>query len=301
MADLSPARLGALSVYYWSTLPIRWCASAIRSIRHTHPVSILFYHRVADRHPNDWTISTRRFLAQIEWLSRHFDLISLPEAQTRIFGGNGRPAVCITFDDGYADNWDDAIPYLLEHRIPFTYFIATRHVLESLPFPHDIERGTPLRPNTIAQIRELAMHGIELGAHSRSHASLSHNLTTAELTDEIVGSKQDLEAIIDRPVRYFAFPYGHPANMTPDGFRIAYQAGFAAVCSAYGDYNWPGADPFHLRRIHADSELIRLKNWLTVDPSKRFKVPQFSPGDYRQRRSHITHENELLLVTSATE
>ena len=42
-------------------------------------------------------------------------------------------------------------------------------------------------------------------------------------------------------------------------FRVAYEAGYDGVCSAYGGYNFPGDDPFHLRRIHADPEFIRLQ------------------------------------------
>ena len=44
-----------------------------------------------------------------------------------------------------------------------------------------------------------------------------------------------------------------------------YDAGYDGVCSAYGGYNFPGDDAFHLQRYHADPSLLRLKNWLTVD------------------------------------
>ena len=76
---------------------------------------VLFYHRVADTHPNQWTISTKLFERQMRWLRDRFDVISLREAQQRIRRGtNSRMAVSITFDDGYADNCDFAIPLLHE-------------------------------------------------------------------------------------------------------------------------------------------------------------------------------------------
>ncbi len=96
-----------------------------------------------------------------------------------------------------------------------------------------------------------------------------------------MGSKQELEAAIGREVRYFAFPFGLHENLSQQAFRLAHEAGFKGVCSAYGAYNWPGDDPFHLRRIHADPEFIRMKNWLTVD-ARKLEVEQFDPGDYRQ-------------------
>ena len=53
------------------------------------------------------------------------------------------------------------------------------------------------------------------------------------------------------------------------------------MCSAYGGYNFPGDDPFHLRRFHADPEFIRFNNWMTVDPRKLRMHRDFDPGDYR--------------------
>ncbi len=106
-------------------------------------------------------------------------------------------------------------------------------------------------------------------------------LSCDELVDEIVGSKRELETGLDREVRYFAFPYGLHANMSTDAFRVAYEAGFAGVCSAYGGYNFPGDDAFHLRRFHADPEFVRFKNWMTVDPRKVRGQSDFDPGNYR--------------------
>src|SRR6476660_3514682 len=99
-----------LNSYYWATLPSRRRAAVSRSAQSREPVQILFYHRVADDHPNAWTIGTRAFARQVEWLRLRFDIVSLAEAQSRIASGrNERPTVCITFDDGYADNRRSAI------------------------------------------------------------------------------------------------------------------------------------------------------------------------------------------------
>jgi peptidoglycan/xylan/chitin deacetylase (PgdA/CDA1 family) len=154
-------------------------------------------------------------------------------------------------------------------------------VLGGQLFPHDVEAGQPLAPNSSAEIRELAGSGVEIGAHTRSHADLGQSLSEAKLLDEIVGCKRALEQVIDRAVRYFAFPYGQHANLSQMAFQVAYHAGYQGVCSAYGGYNFPGDDPFHLRRIHADPEFIRLKNWLTIDARKLKMQHDFDPGDYR--------------------
>ena len=261
------ARQALLAGYYYGTLPWRRFAARRRAIGGKSPISILFYHRVADNYPNDWTISTQGFARQIDWLQRKFELISLSEAQARIRSGhNPRPAVAITFDDGYADNCQYALPLLVRRRIPVTYFVSTRHIIATEPFPHDVARGEPHKPNTVDELRELSAQGIEIGAHTRSHADLGMLHNPAALYDEVVAAGEELQEAIGKPVRYFAFPYGQYENLNPEVFHMAYDAGFDGVCSAYGGYNFPGDDAFHLQRFHADPSLLRLKNWLTVDP-----------------------------------
>jgi peptidoglycan/xylan/chitin deacetylase (PgdA/CDA1 family) len=271
-----------IGMYYLATLPRRRWAAARQAAAGKAPVIALFYHRVADVHPNGWTIGVERFKAQIEWLRERFDIISLTEAQARIGSKrNHTAAACITFDDGYAENCDVAVPWLLEERVPFAYFVSTHHVMERRHFDHDLERHCPLEPNTPDQLRAMAAAGVELGAHTRRHADLGAIVDEAQLHDEIVGSKRDLEGMIDRAVRYFAFPYGLRANLSQAAFRTAFQAGYWGVCSAYGGYNLPGDDPFHIHRIHADPRWSRFCNWMTADPNRRRRIPPFNPGDYR--------------------
>jgi peptidoglycan/xylan/chitin deacetylase (PgdA/CDA1 family) len=271
-----------LAMYYLATLPVRRRLAAKRAAAGTAPIVALFYHRVADEHPNDWTISTERFKAQITWLRERYDIVSLDEAQRRIgAGANSTLAACITFDDGYADNCQSAIPWLLAEGVPFTYFVATDHIREGRPFAHDVRQGQPLAPNTPEQLCELAAAGVELGAHTRGHVDLGSIEDEEQLYNEVVGSKRDLEAMIDQAVRYFAFPYGLKANMSEAAFRVAFCAGYWGVCSAYGDYNLPGDDPFHIHRIHGDPSWARFCNWLTVDPRKYRRIPRFKASEYR--------------------
>lgn len=273
-----------LGLYYLATLPQRRQDSMRRRTEGTVPIMSLLYHRVADTHPNDWTIDCDRFRYQMDWLKKNFDLVTLGEAQRRIAAGrNSRPTMCVTFDDGYAENCDFAIPWLIENQIPVTYFVTTDNILTGCPFPHDVERGFPLPPNTVDEIQQMSADGVEIGAHSRTHADLGANLTDDELRKEIAGSKRDLEAILGKSVNHFAFPYGLHHNMTSAGFRIAYEAGFTGICSAYGAYNMPGDDSFHIQRIHGDPQWSRFINWLTVDPRKIYKQRPYDPGDFRSQ------------------
>ena len=269
-----------LGAYYHGTRPYRLLRTAERARSGRAPVMVLFYHRVADDHPNPWTMPTRVFERQLEWLQARFDLVSLADAQARLRSNtNARAAVSITFDDGYADNCRRALPLLVERQIPCTYFVSTAHILDGKPFPHDVARNEPLAPNSPREIQELAEAGIEIGAHTRTHADLGAIHDPAELHDEIVGAKLELEALVARPVRYLAFPYGQHRNLSAQAVRLAKSAGYEGVCSAYGGFNFPGDDSFHLQRIHADADQVRLKNWLTVDPRKASGTPRFVYDD----------------------
>jgi len=276
---------GLLGAYYAVTLPYRQVVNARAARQGNAPLIVLFYHRIADDHPNAWTVSNQTFARQIRWLQTRFDLISLEETQRRIDSGrNTRPAVSITFDDGYAENCQRALPLLLKEGIACTYFVSTQHILSGQPFPHDVANGRPLQPNTPEQLRALSDAGLEIAAHTRTHADLGKIADTQTLYDEVIGSVKDLETLLDRRVRYFAFPFGLHANLNAAAFHLARQAGLEAVCSAYGGYNFAGDDSFHLQRIHADPQLIRLKNWLMVDPRKRAAVQRFEYGSEAAHR-----------------
>ncbi|MES2298297.1 MAG: polysaccharide deacetylase family protein [Pseudomonadota bacterium] len=92
------------------------------------PLSILIYHRVlahADPLFPD-QIDARRFDSQMRTLGANFTVLPLAQAVQALRERTlPRRAACITFDDGYADNAQVALPILLRHRLPATFFIAS--------------------------------------------------------------------------------------------------------------------------------------------------------------------------------
>ncbi|QDV83582.1 Polysaccharide deacetylase [Stieleria magnilauensis] len=259
----------ALHAYYYSSLPMRMRYRNRLEAEGQAPLCVLFYHRVADTHPNGWSIGNREFQRQMLWLKQHVDVVSLEEIQTRMRSGrNDRVAVAVTFDDGYAENCQQAIPFLIEHEIPMTYFVALDFVLHDRPFPHDVAEGQPLQVNTPEQLRQMAASGIEIGAHTRNHCDVGAIEDPETMVDEIVTATAELGELVEQPIRYFAFPYGQKSNLSAAAVHLAKDQGLSGVCSAYGAYNFPGSDPFHIQRFHADPEFIRLKNWVTIDRRK---------------------------------
>ncbi|HKI17057.1 MAG TPA: polysaccharide deacetylase family protein [Isosphaeraceae bacterium] len=102
---------------------------------------VLTYHRIAqpgaDRFYDPVISATpESFRAQVEWLRGHVRLLTLTELVAQVESGSPwhEPAALLTFDDGYRDNFDVAVPILRERNIPATFFISTAF-LESPRLP----------------------------------------------------------------------------------------------------------------------------------------------------------------------
>ena len=91
-------------------------------------LSILIFHRVLER-PDPLSPSepdTGRFASVCGLLRKHFNVLPLDEAVQQLRDGTlPARAAAITFDDGYADNHDQALPVLLAYGLPATFFVAT--------------------------------------------------------------------------------------------------------------------------------------------------------------------------------
>lgn len=239
------------------------------------PCHVAFYHRVADSHPNGWTISRDGFKQHIDYFESRFDIVDLAEVQRRVDqADSAEPTVSITFDDGYAENCEFALPLLIQRNLPCTYFVSTKHILDQQPFGHDQTVGMALPVNTPKQIREFSDAGIEMGCHTRTHPDFSKVQDRSTVRDEILIGKQELEQITGREARYFAFPFGLPDQLTQVAIETVVEAGFKGFCSAFGAYNVIGRDSFHIRRFHGDPEMSRLKRWCAFDESKLAVEPE---------------------------
>jgi peptidoglycan/xylan/chitin deacetylase (PgdA/CDA1 family) len=87
------------------------------------PVVVLGYHRVASTATDrtSLTVSPENFRAQMEYLKRNFRIVRFEEDWTTV----RKPAVAVTFDDGYVDNFRGALPILKDLGVPATFFIST--------------------------------------------------------------------------------------------------------------------------------------------------------------------------------
>jgi len=163
------------------------------------------YHHVADAAPGanaverDLSVSPARFAEQLAWLRQAgYETITLTELAAHFSEGRSLPAkpIILTFDDGYADNYEQAFPLLKAQGYRGAFFILTDFVDEG-------RAGYMNWP----QIEEMERAGMEIGSHGRNHIDLRRK-SWDYLVWQLLGSKQTLEAHVERPVQTFCYPSG---------------------------------------------------------------------------------------------
>ncbi len=108
------------------TLASRWGWRLVGPLVRPTGVIVLMYHRIVDRDRSLGGVPLGAFIAQMRWIRAHCDPIAPETIADRARDGvRARPAVLVTFDDGYRDYHDLAHPVLRELGIPALVFLAT--------------------------------------------------------------------------------------------------------------------------------------------------------------------------------
>ena len=105
------------------------------------------------------------------------------------------------------------------------------------------------------QVREMAENGISFGSHTMTHPILS-TITSDEVREEIMESKQLIEDRIDRPVRFFAYPNGRVQDYSAEAPLILKDAGYEAALTTERGGNFTDSDPFGLKRLNPWEESV---------------------------------------------
>jgi peptidoglycan/xylan/chitin deacetylase (PgdA/CDA1 family) len=212
------------------------------------PVPVLMYHSVSDA-PATTTralsVQPAAFAAQLSYLRRHgFTGLTFGELGHRRRTGQPLPArpIVITFDDGYADLVDEALPILLEHAFPATVFVTTGWL-------HDAGRyaagAAPGRMLSWAQLPQLSAAGVEVAAHGHSHAQLDQ-ISETRLRAELSDCKQLLEERLGHPVCSLAYPYGYLNKRVR---TVAREIGYLQAAAVANTTAASGCDIFSVPRL----------------------------------------------------
>lgn len=225
---------------------------------------VLMYHHVGPSRPGtfpEWTVSPRQFERQMRWLAhRGYTGIRPSDWIKWLREGTGLPEkpILLTFDDGYEDLVEYALPVLRRHGFAAAVFIVTARVGGTNTWD-EVQGSATHRLMTAEQIRYWATQGIEFGAHSRTHVDLT-TLSASEMEAEIIGSRDDLAKILDAPVTSFAYPFGSYNQAVEECARRAFGITFRADEQTPG-VNYLHTGQFNLQRttVHPTDSLADLE------------------------------------------
>lgn len=213
------------------------------------PIPILLYHGVDRDPPPDlapWVMDPDRFADHLGLLAaRGTTTVTVSELCRRLDAGEDLPddLALVTFDDGLADFDEHAWPVLRDLGIAATLYVVAGAVGGNADWLAPF--GPPPPMLTWDQVRRLDAEGCEIGAHSRTHPELD-TLRSADLVDEVRGSRTDLALQLGHPVASFAYPHGYHHRAAVEAVR---RAGFASACAVRNLYSSPADDRFALARI----------------------------------------------------
>ena len=206
------------------------------------PVILMYHGTPAGKPTSSYSIRAGLFAKHLDYLKRAGwktarlkDLAHAGARQTR--------TVAITFDDGYADNFEGAFLPLAERDMTATWFITTDTIGGHA---HWMGEDSPeFRMLDASQLRQMADAGMEIGSHSCSHPDLS-TLDYGRQLDEMTRSKLRLEELIGQPLSGFAYPYG---RFTTTSLKAVSEAGYNYACSTRPGWFGSETNPLLLRRV----------------------------------------------------
>lgn len=207
-------------------------------------VPILMYHSISDEKNNDAVVSRERFAEQMAYLfDQKFTPISMEQLYAYVSKGQPLPPkpVVITFDDGYLDTYEIAMPILQRYKFKSVVFIPPTDVAQRL---------------TWKQIQEMKSSGMEIASHSLTHRDME-TLSPVQQAEEIQKAQEILDRILNQNTRYFCYPYG---GYNSDTIRLLKEKGYLLAVTMNPGWAKQGDDPLTLRRIWIGNS-VDLKNF----------------------------------------
>ena len=207
--------------------------SAMIAKQHEQHIPILMYHKVlphAEDSQHKTYVTCEQFTQHMQFLAKHRftpitfkDYFAFRDGKLPLSKFPQKPVI-ITFDDGYVNNLQYALPIMQRHNFTAVVFALGNDRIQHNQW--DAVMGEPqhaLMNNQ--QLKQLVTAGFEIGAHSLTHPDLTQ-LSTADAYHEIAQSKENLEAILQQQVISFAYPYG---NYNESLKAVVKQAGFSCA------------------------------------------------------------------------
>lgn len=180
-------------------------------LKNRNKVCILVYHSIflGNAGADEWRIPVSLFVSHMNYLSKKgFNVLAVDET-VKILKGNGLlppKAVCITFDDGFRNNYTLAYPVLMEYGFTATFYLATAFIDQDMSFPWLKQRDYNL-PLKWEDVSIMAASGMMFGSHTHTHPKMK-DLDRETLQHEIDLSGEILKARLPSVSNTFVCPFG---------------------------------------------------------------------------------------------
>ncbi|MGQ0575330.1 MAG: polysaccharide deacetylase family protein [Pseudonocardia sp.] len=233
-------------------------------------VPILMYHSIG----SSTSAAFRRFAVDPGLFAEHLahlrdaghNALTVSELVAHRAAGTALPPrpVVLTFDDGFADFHDVALPALARHALTATLYVVTGYLGGTSGWL--VAEGEGERPIlSRSQVVEVAAAGVEIGAHTRTHPQLD-NLATRGVAVELAGPKAELEELLGRSVDSFAYPFGYHSRAVRAAVA---RAGYRSACAVRDRVSTAGEDAFGLSRLTVDAgtDVAGLQRLLRTGPA----------------------------------
>jgi peptidoglycan/xylan/chitin deacetylase (PgdA/CDA1 family) len=276
-------------------------------------LTVLTYHRIGDPGTNlfyDPVISATpdAFEAQIKWLCSHFKLLTVGELAERIHTGSPwrEPTALVTFDDGYRDNFEVAIPILQKHDVPATFFIPTSF-LDSPELPWwdlvaYVVKQTQVRRFVVETVCGDSVSSLEINLQTMSRTAAIMKIIRALLDEAVDDERRFLDRLavcaqvaVDAPALGGSLFMSWPQLRQLAGLDTRLTIGSHSVSHR------------NLARLDDDSqhgEVARSKHVLEAQLGREiraFAYPYGWPGTYTHRTKAIVAEAGYRLAFTSRE
>jgi peptidoglycan/xylan/chitin deacetylase (PgdA/CDA1 family) len=220
-------------------LRVKRVLARMASRRPAGGLTVLIYHQVGGRWPDEGDLDQGAFTAQMDLLAAH-RVVALDQALAELAAGDERPKVVLTFDDGFADVHETAWPLLAARHLPFTVYLASAYMGSQLRWEGSTG-AHPGRALSWPQVCELIASGLcTVGNHTHTHVA-PEALTEAEL-DACTAA---IESHTGVTPSHFAYPWG----VAQTSMEPALRSRFRSAATAEVGRNRAGTDAHRLRRV----------------------------------------------------
>lgn len=199
---------------------------------------ILYYHSVPSKY-------RPAFAEQMEMVARLSRPVKIDGSPILL---PGTRYTAITFDDGFEDAVENAVPELVMRRIPGLFFITTGFLGEVAEWWPDPAPERNRRIATPEQLRQLPVEWISIGAHTLTHPRLSQ-LDEMDARREILEPRRRLETLLGRTIETFSFPHG---DFNDTLVRWCREAAYKRVFTTQPKNAFQDSDEFVVGRVKAE-------------------------------------------------